>query len=332
MKISVIIPVYNVEKFLKKCLDSVINQTYKDIEVILVDDDSTDNSGKICDEFANTYSYIEVIHKKNEGLGLARNSGLKVATGDYVIFVDSDDFLEKDTVLNFVNILNKYHADTVIGGYKRVNLNNEVISEVSYDEKLYEGADVYHKLFPKMLGSSPKGNDSIKMSVWNVMYSMDIIKKYNLRFVSERQIISEDIIWNFDYFKHSSLSKVTSFNEYNYRVTPGSLSQKYRPNIFESFVHLYMLLKQRINDENLGKEALNRAQRQFLVNIRYSISNEKKNRNNDLSRRIKDIVYSDTVQEVVKTYPVKELNGFKQKVFIILIKLKMTRLLTSLVK
>jgi len=85
-RVSVVIPVYNVEKYLKQCLDSVINQEYKDIEVILVDDGSTDNSGYICDEYAQKYQFIEVVHKKNEGLGFARNTGIEKAKGEYITF------------------------------------------------------------------------------------------------------------------------------------------------------------------------------------------------------------------------------------------------------
>ena len=94
MKISVIIPVYNVEKYLKRCLDSVVNQTYKNLEIILVDDGSTDKSGNICDEYAAKDKRIIVIHKENGGLSDARNKGLDICTGDYISFIDSDDWIE----------------------------------------------------------------------------------------------------------------------------------------------------------------------------------------------------------------------------------------------
>ena len=103
VKISVIIPVYNVEKYLKRCLDSVINQTYKNLEIILVDDGSTDNSGKICDEYAQKDKCIVVIHKENGGLSDARNKGLGICTGDYISFIDSDDWIEKDFFEYVVN-------------------------------------------------------------------------------------------------------------------------------------------------------------------------------------------------------------------------------------
>ena len=92
--LSIIVPVYNVEKYIGKCIESIVNQTYKDLEIILVDDGSTDNSGKICDEWARKDKRIKVIHKKNGGLSDARNAGLDICTGDYIGFVDSDDYIE----------------------------------------------------------------------------------------------------------------------------------------------------------------------------------------------------------------------------------------------
>ncbi len=115
--ISVIIPVYNVEKYLKQCIDSVIGQTYRNIEIILVDDGSTDSSGTICDNYAVNDSRIRVIHQDNSGAGAARNTGLKEATGDYIAFVDSDDWLELDAFSYMLTIINKNKADIVQCGF-----------------------------------------------------------------------------------------------------------------------------------------------------------------------------------------------------------------------
>ncbi|MBO4432933.1 MAG: glycosyltransferase [Clostridia bacterium] len=108
MKISVIIPVYNVENYLKKCVDSVLAQDFDDCEILLIDDGSTDSSGQICDEYGNKYPQIKVVHQENKGLGGARNTGIKAATGKYLLFVDSDDFIKSD----MLNILYKTAEDT----------------------------------------------------------------------------------------------------------------------------------------------------------------------------------------------------------------------------
>lgn len=108
--ISVIVPIYNVEKYLARCVDSIVNQTYKDFELILVDDGSPDNSGKICDEYAKKDSRIKVVHKKNGGLSDARNAGMAVATGEYISFIDSDDYVSDDFFECLLDVMNKKTA------------------------------------------------------------------------------------------------------------------------------------------------------------------------------------------------------------------------------
>ena len=122
VRVSVVIPVYNVEKYLVQCLDSVVAQDYKDIEVILVDDGSTDSSGLICDEYAKKYQFIDVIHKKNGGLGYARNTGIERAKGDYITFIDSDDIVGKQMITNLINQIDRNGADTVVGGFRRIDV------------------------------------------------------------------------------------------------------------------------------------------------------------------------------------------------------------------
>lgn len=329
-RVSVVVPVYNVEKYLRQCLDSVINQDYKDIEIIIVDDGSTDNSGIICDEYAEKYSFIEVVHKKNGGLGFARNTGIELAKGEYVTFIDSDDLVGKRLLSNLVNGINKHGADTAIGGFERIDVENNVVSREEYLCEQFEGDKVYHELFPKLLGSSPKGHDSVKMSVWNVMFSMKIIKENNLRFVSERELISEDIVWDIEYFKYSRKAVIIPSTEYGYRITPDSLSQKYRPSILISFTKLYHYLEEKIIMESLGDEALYRLQRQFFVNVRYSILNEKRAGWHQLISRINNIVQNETVQKVVWEYPINEI-GFKQRIFLYMLKNKWTLLLAMIV-
>ena len=110
--ISIIVPVYNVEKYLCKCLDSLLHQIYQDFEVLMVDDGSQDSSGKICDKYAENYSHFQVIHKKNTGLGMARNTGMEYATGEYILFIDSDDYLDDDFLVKIYDTLKSNYCDT----------------------------------------------------------------------------------------------------------------------------------------------------------------------------------------------------------------------------
>ena len=160
--ISIVIPVYKVEKFLGRCMESVVNQTYKNLEIFLIDDGSPDNCPKMCDEWAAKDSRIKVIHKQNDGLANARNSGIEIFTGDYVIFIDSDDFLELDMVEFLLNLSVKYDADISRCGfyfnYENGSCETELKGEpqiliLNRDERIIDlvtsglGGTVWNKLY-----------------------------------------------------------------------------------------------------------------------------------------------------------------------------------------
>lgn len=330
--VTVIVPVYNVEKYIKECVDSIINQTYKNIEIILVDDGSKDKSGSICNDYKVLDSRIKVIHKENEGLGYARNSGLKIAKGKYVTFIDSDDKVEVELIENLLNGIHKSNCDTCIGGFKRISDDGVVFFEERYDVAIYSGSDVYDRLFARMLGSAPDKRDAIRMSVWNVMYSMDIIHEYNVTFPSERKFISEDIIWDSEYYKYAKRVNLINSTAYNYRITPGSLTQKYKPDMLRRICVLYNEMSNRISGD---KAKIARLQRQFFVNLRACIKQESyeisKKNNSELKRAIKVIVNDETVHCVATEY-IKLIKQRKQKLFVKLIEHKMVLMLYVLIK
>ncbi len=133
--ISIIVPIYNIEKYISKCIDSVLSQTYKNWELILVDDGSTDNSGKICDEYTLKDSRIKVIHKENEGLPSARKTGLNIATGNYIFHLDGDDYIPNNAIEILVNKQIETNADVIIGDFQvvRNNQHNEIFNEYQFD-------------------------------------------------------------------------------------------------------------------------------------------------------------------------------------------------------
>ncbi len=169
-KVSVIVPIYNVEPYLERCLDSILKQTYRNIEMILVDDGSTDSCPDICDRYAKEYQQIQVIHKENGGLSSARNAGLDVSTGELIMFVDSDDFIEPDMLLKLYDVLYCYDADMSICNLQAVNevgveinfwphdvIKDECIDNMYYWEKVFEDNGmlfyvvVWNKLYKKRL-------------------------------------------------------------------------------------------------------------------------------------------------------------------------------------
>lgn len=155
-KISVIVPVYNVEKYLDRCMQNLLNQTLQDIEIILVDDESPDNAPKMCDNYAQSDSRVRVIHKKNQGLGLARNSGLAIAKGEFVTFVDSDDYVDLNTFEWLYNQSQKHTFDAIFYRFKQFNDVKDVKIEYPRDTvKVYVGKEETQLLAMEMIASLP---------------------------------------------------------------------------------------------------------------------------------------------------------------------------------
>lgn len=170
--ISIIVPIYNVDSYLRKCFDSIISQTYSDFELILVDDGSTDDSPKICDEYARKDDRIIVIHKKNGGVSSARNAGLDIAKGKYIGFVDPDDYIVSEMYECMVNAIEKYKSDMVVCGYDYIDENGNVTRpyKVKGDEKLTQ------KQFISMpFNMSP----TIQHVVWNELFRKKLFNVIN---------------------------------------------------------------------------------------------------------------------------------------------------------
>jgi glycosyltransferase involved in cell wall biosynthesis len=172
MFVSIIVPVYNVEQYLKECIESILAQTWKNFEVILVDDGSTDSSGKICDEYSQKKEFISVIHKKNGGLSSARNAGIDVAQGDYLAFIDSDDVVHPRYLSELVAIVKKEKADLAACNFCVGSLCRwKNFSEVKYDIRCNE--DVLKKM---------NDNDVVVTVAWNKLYHAKFFREYGLRY------------------------------------------------------------------------------------------------------------------------------------------------------
>ena len=328
--ISVIVPVYNVEKYLHQCVNSLLIQTYKDFEIILVDDGSTDSSGIICDDYAKNNFNIRVIHKKNQGLGLARNTGLQHASGEYVTFIDSDDYADKHLLEDLYNGIIETNVDVCIGGFKKVADSGQVLYEEKYDEQYFIHDNTTNKAFIKMLGSLPSKHDSIRMSVWNVLYKLSIIKDNNIQFPSERELISEDLIFDFYYYQYVKKCKLLNNSNYYYRANPTSLTMSYRKDRLERTIVFYKHLSKLMKKSNYSKESFLRFKKLIFIYIRMCIKQEKSRISNlnffkSLSN-IKLICSNKDLIQIVNSYPVEKL-GFKQRIFIMCIKYKLTIIL-----
>jgi len=181
-KISVIIPVYNVEKYLDECLESVVNQTYKNLEVILVDDGSTDKSIQICEKYANQDSRVKLYKKGNEGPGFARNFALEKLTGNYFTFIDSDDAISENYILTLYTSIKQNNADISLCDYSSENIDQDIIK----NEEILNKMDLFEKMV--------KGNTLFSVC-WGKLYNTDKYKhiKFNNFLVSEDELYLQNI-------------------------------------------------------------------------------------------------------------------------------------------
>lgn len=235
--ISVVLPIYNVEKVLRRCVDSVLNQTYRNLEVILVDDGSPDGCPAICDEYALQDPRVKVIHKQNAGLGYARNTGIEHATGKYICFFDSDDYIEPTTLEECCALAEKEKADLVCYGNTEETSQGKIMkTRVPTPPKaLYCGEEVQRELMPMALAHCAKTGENwnLLLSAWCELFSLETIQKNQFRFVSEREIISEDFYSVLQYYSYCEKVAFIQKPFYHYIANPASLSKSYRADRYE---------------------------------------------------------------------------------------------------
>ena len=235
--VTIVVPVYKVEKYLNRCLNSIVNQTYENLEIILVDDGSPDRCPLICDEWANKDKRIKVVHKKNAGLGMARNTGLDHATGKYICFFDSDDYVALNTIEKAYENIKKYSSDIVMYGMYSVDSEGKVVSAdiPQTDKDYYSGDEIAKFILPNMLGADPSTGKKLgfNMSSSGRMYSMELINQYNWRFVSERQYISEDFYSLLELHRYVRSVSIIHEAFYYYCYNDTSLTHVFNSQRFE---------------------------------------------------------------------------------------------------
>lgn len=239
-KITVIVPVYNVENYVREALESVINQTYQNLEVIVIDDESKDSSGKICDEYAKKDSRITVVHQKNKGLSGARNTGLDLATGKYIMFLDSDDKFELDACENFYNEIEKTNADYVVGNYIYIDDDGTKWEKPVFDQEKY-------KEFKLSIEDYKNSFFIMNSTVWNKIFRKSFLDELKIKFVE--RVPAEDAIFTTYCF-------IKSFNVYympkimyNYRMRytdsiSNSCSKDYFMGINKAYKIIYENFKE----------------------------------------------------------------------------------------
>ena len=239
-KVSVVIPVYNVEEYLRRCVDSVLAQTLSDLEIILVDDGSPDHSPAICDEYAQADARIRVIHKTNGGLASARNAGMRIAQGEYLFFLDSDDWLEPDGLAKLCDVAGTYRVDfvryrAIRTGWPGLEENApcrvEEVRELS--EGLYDEARMIREVYPRLLATRQLTMGAI-VSAWGSLYDRAFLRAHELWFDEDIRF-SEDLIFSAKVVRAAKrFYFVDAPGVYHYFYNPKSISKSFRAGRWDS--------------------------------------------------------------------------------------------------
>lgn len=238
--VSIIVPIYNVEEYLKRCVDSLLGQSHRNIEIILVDDGSPDGCPQICDEYANKYANVLVVHKENGGLASARNAGLDIAQGKYVLFCDSDDWIDPETVEELLSIAEKYKVDFVrfrpmFAGWPN-HRDGEVCdfgTEKGLHEGIYNREKIVRDIFPRLI-ATPELSMGVIVSACRSLYLRSFLEKNNLRYDEEIRY-SEDSIFSAKLvFVTESFYYLDGARYYHYFYNSNSITKSFKKDRWDS--------------------------------------------------------------------------------------------------
>lgn len=314
--ISIIIPIYNKENSLKRCIESVINQTYKYIEIILVNDGSTDNSLYICKEYEKKDLRIKVVDKVNGGVSSARNEGIKVAQGKYIQFIDSDDCIDYRMCEKLINAAETYDSDMVICGYREIRekkVNENLCVNVNCDNK-----KKFEEMFEYLYG-----NWFINVP-WNKLYKKVLIKSY----FDQKLSLGEDLLFNLSYLK--DVKTVTCVEDclYNYYIGElGSLTNSYRDDMFSISTLQYNALRSFVNEYFNTNREFYIFEKVYMTNIFNSINGIVLYSNKRYKEKVDEIKQIINQKEVIKACSVTNFEKALYKLVNLFVKYKSSRLL-----
>lgn len=309
---SMILPVYNVEKYLNRCVNSILAQDFGDYEIILVDDGSADECGCLCDEWTKKDNRIKVIHKKNAGLGYARNTGLHAAQGEYVFFVDSDDYIRPGTLSNIWKAIQKDGSEAIFFGFERIDKNGKSMLQLlpCPEKYLYKDKEeIMNQLLPDFIARNPYTGVSrnLRISAWNCCLKRDFLTEKNLSFVSEREYISEDIYFYIEMF--ACLQRVSIIDDifYCYCQNVGSLTFSYKENRYKRLKQFYQEADKKANMLGYNGQVQLRLKESFIANVmgclKMEVANSKKIGIKESYKRMKSISSDEYLYQAVKEYP-----------------------------
>jgi glycosyltransferase involved in cell wall biosynthesis len=299
--VSIIVPVYNAEKYLKTCVDSLCRQTYRHLEILLLDDSSQDQSLAICHQLAAEDDRIRVFHHENIGSAATRNRGIDEAKGEYIVFCDNDDIMEPDAVETMLTAAGQQNAQLVIGAYGRFN-NDEKTDFSShritrFSMAILDGPQDIALLFTQ------SGTSLAAVSIWAKLYETRIIRENNVHF-PEGVNYEEDCCFNLQYYRHVQRGVALRQLVYHYRQIPTSLSKVYRRDQLDDMLRGYKLRCELLKELDMAdKLPMLKGVMQIVFENRckrIALSGMSKK---DKRTAYTDLAANETVQEIVQTMP-----------------------------
>ena len=291
--VSIIIPVYNVEQYLDKCMDTVLHQTYSVLDIVLVDDGSKDGSSKMCDEYAQKDNRIQVLHKENGGLMSAWIAGVKIAKGDYLLFVDSDDWIELNMVEELVHYTNGSLREIICSNYiiEKIEKKQAIKIKQSMNPGIYDRQSLEKELFPQMLGLEER---RIHSSRCMKLISTRLIKD-NIQYTNPAITMGEDL--NIMFSAILDAERIVIVEEgyyYHYRFVDASMAHKYNAKLYEKINLLNKTLKNIIEkklDDSKKQDILWEGLRKEYIFLMFLVlKNELRGPRKNLSCRIREII------------------------------------------
>lgn len=320
IEVSIIVPIYNKEKHLKRCIDSILNQTLKNIEIILVNDGSTDNSLEICKNYARTDSRIKIINKKNEGVSKARNDGILASSGSYVGFVDADDYIDENMYRSMLMKCKKFNSEICISNYYIDNNNYQTPVKLNVYSDLISKENILNDFILDLVNSDPTINNSktIMGSSWRFLISKYFLINNNV-FFPVNIPLREDLLFVLDLMlKAESICIDHSFN-YFYVNTDGSAVKKFRENYFEMGLDVNNRMKKILKSQICNKSVKERLNYNYFNLFISSIVNEASKDSpytfREKIKRIEVICKHDKTKKVISELNANKLTMKKKMIY-----------------
>jgi len=286
MQFSVILPIYNVEKYLAECIESVLSQSFKDYELILVDDGSKDGSGRICDEYAQKDSRIKVLHKENGGLSDARNYGTERASGDYIVYIDSDDYVVSTEFLSDLNekIANT-HSDVVLYKYSKFFDDTKALADctfsLSFAEKINDPDELLYELVK---------HDAYYGMAWVKAFRRELVEKNDIKF--QKGLLGEDMDWYFDIVLCAKTYSAIDRSYIAYRQRSGSITSSHRLKNLTDFIDILEKWSDKIENADISEKkraALMGALAKYYSNLLITYTRLKDSSKKNYKKQIKEL-------------------------------------------